>query len=67
MEGKCKGCGFILGILIIVFALLGIPNVSKWVLVVIGAILLLHPIICKKCSPCCSDETAKAKPKKKRR
>lgn len=66
MERKCKGYGFILGILIIVFALWGIPNVSKWILVVIGAIILLHPILCKKCSPFYEAE-AEATPKKKKR
>ncbi len=64
MEGKCKGCGFILGILIIVFAF-WYNDVSKWILIAIGIIILLHPIICKRCNPCY--EIEKTAPKKKRK
>ena len=64
MEGKCKSVGLILAILIIVFALWE-TTYSKWILVAIGILFLLHAIGCK-CSSC-NTEALAAKPKKKKK
>jgi len=46
----CKSwCEIILGIAVIVFALWTIPDVSNWVLVLIGAAIIIHSLTCKSC------------------
>lgn len=55
-----KLCNLITGILIVVFALWETVY-SKWILVILGVLLILHPLIYK--GSCCQNtETSKGKP-----
>ncbi|MBS3071529.1 hypothetical protein J4408_00905 [Candidatus Pacearchaeota archaeon] len=42
-------CEVILGILVIVFAFWPGGNVSQWLIVAAGIILIIHSFTCKKC------------------
>lgn len=45
----CKSwCELVFGILVIIFALWE-TTYSKWILVIIGIVLLIHSFTCKKC------------------
>jgi hypothetical protein len=61
---NAKWCEIVMGILVIVFALWNVP-VSKWILVAIGIILIVHSFMCKMC--CCSCEMPSQPEKKKRK
>ena len=70
MYGKCKGVQGILSAVIIILALW--PNIigavaSKWVIVVAGALILIHSFGCKACGECMPEMTDKKSSKKKRR
>lgn len=64
----CKSiCEIVLAVVMVVLGLLPLAaSVHKWALVVVGLVLLLHAILCKKC--CCNScEVEKpAKPKRRR-
>ncbi len=46
----CKSfCEAILAVIIIVFALLNIAVVSKWIVVIAAVVLLIHSFTCNKC------------------
>ncbi len=46
----CKSwCELIIAVVVIVFSLWQIPNVSQWILLVAGVLLLIHSFTCKTC------------------
>lgn len=61
MYKNCMSGHFVLAILVIVFALWQ-TAASKWILLAIGIIMLLHSL---GCSSCKVPEKPKAKPKRK--
>ncbi len=72
MIGKCKHIHVILGIVIVALALW--PNIigavaSKWIIVVAGALILIHSFKCTECGMCenCGVNLKKGSGRKKRR
>jgi hypothetical protein len=55
MDCKCNWVEVLVGIVVVVLALwpdiLGL-EISKWVLVIAGALLIIHALVCKNCKSC---------------
>ena len=63
MGCNCKMCESILAILIVVFALWPTPW-SQWIVVIAGALLLIHSFACKNCKMCSEHEMMSKKKKR---
>jgi hypothetical protein len=64
MGCNCKMTESILAILIVVFALWMTPW-SQWIVVIAGAVLLIHSLACKSCKMCGEHEEMKSKKKRR--
>jgi hypothetical protein len=72
MGCNCKHVELIVGLVVIVFALWGDAitssmSVTKWVLVISGAALLLHAFKCRNCGPCTHCDMPKKSTTKKKK
>jgi len=63
MKNHGKVGGFILAVLIIIFAWYE-SDYSQWVITIAAAFLILHPLFCKCKTDCCDTEKPKGKKKK---
>lgn len=65
MGCNCKWTEIVIGLIVVIFTLWPQGTWSKWVVVVAGAILVIHAFGCKKCGGVCAPEaTSKGKKKK---
>ena len=68
MGCNCRWTEVVIGLVVVIFTLWPQGTWSKWLVVVAGALLVLHAFSCKNCGGICApEETGKGKKKKRKR
>jgi len=65
MGGNCKWIQIVIGLVVVIFTLWPQGTWSKWLVVIAGALIVVHASSCKKCGVC-APEAGKGKKKRKR-
>ena len=68
---NCKHTELIIGIVVIVFAiwpgLIGSATVGMWILIISGALLIVHALKCENCGACMPETKPRAKARKRKK